>query len=259
MESRLLDEEGQHIVADNFQIPTEIRWRELSASTDEGIYYKLNADLVLIPGKKYLLEFEFNDALDYAGTLRFEGSHLFREYTLPYSGEDKAFGSKSGSSHVLVLWTVLNTPEEIRVSFIRPSVKPVQSLSAFGRYRFAESIPALRPIETFDLIPYRSHVRALAASWVETPRMYLRGYQAIVNGKPSLTRASPQGLVMFQVPRGESLAELRYIAPKKVILSGWISGTSWLSVVGMFLLKALRSKRRNSSHFSTESSQPISC
>ena len=40
--------------------------------------------------------------------------------------------------------------------------------------------------------------------------MFLPGYTARVNGKPVETRASPDNLVMFPVPAGDSVVELSY-------------------------------------------------
>ena len=64
-----------------------------------------------------------------------------------------------------------------------------------------------------SLIPYRATVRSPEAALLETPRMFVPGYAATVNGAPVAVRKSAEGLVAFPVPQGESRVELRFAGP----------------------------------------------
>jgi uncharacterized membrane protein YfhO len=71
-------------------------------------------------------------------------------------------------------------------------------------------------------------VRSPEAALLESPRMFVPGYAATVNGAAVAVRKSPEGLVAFPVPAGESGVELRFAGPPLLHLAFWLSAAGWV-------------------------------
>ena len=71
----------------------------------------------LEPRHRYGLEFHFAQE-SVSGILQLSGRTLFREYSLPFSGEPLAFGSGPGSSRTVGLWTSAADGDDVQVRFI---------------------------------------------------------------------------------------------------------------------------------------------
>ena len=98
----------------------------------------------------------------------------------------------------------------------------------FARYRLQRIDEQALPVRVSSLIPYRATVRSPDAALLETPRMFVPGYAATVNGAPVAVRKSAEGLVAFAVPQGESQVELRFAGPLPLHLAFWLSAAGWL-------------------------------
>jgi hypothetical protein len=88
--------------------------------------------------------------------------------------------------------------------------------------------------------PYRAHVIAPSAAWLETPRTFLPGYRARVNGKTVAPSRSPSGLVMFPLEPGENAVTLDYPGPPVLRFAYVFSLGAWAAVA----LLALRRRGR---------------
>lgn len=203
--------------------------------------YELSPSLVLQPGRNYLLEFEF-PPLRYDGELSLEGTLLERRYRLPRDGGPAAFGSAPGLGNFLTLATDGPTPETVRWRF--HATNPTLRLPArFARVKVVEFDPAQLPVQTESLLPYRATVHSPADAWLETPRMFLPGYTAIVNGSPAEVRPSRQGLALVRVPAGASRVSLGFTGPPLVRAALWLAAASWLSLPAFLLLRRRETKR----------------
>lgn len=190
-------------------------------------HYELTPDLRIRPGRQYLLEFDF-EARDYVGDLFLKSERLERNYHLPSDGGPRAFGSGPTQSKFITLWTSGNAPEVVRWHY-----QPTSGAIARGRFakvRMTEIEPERLPVQTESLLPYRALVRASTSAWLETPRMFLRGYEAAVAGKTAEVRKSPQGLVMIRLPAGEAKVELRYVGPPIVRIAFWVACFAWVGI-----------------------------
>lgn len=196
----------------------------------------LRPTLRLEPDKRYELRFAF-DGRDYAGILQFAGPTFFRQYILPQSGKALAFGSQPGNSPSLWLWTTASTTEEVTVRFIPtgPGARAGDYLD-FAGFTLREANEAAIAVQTKSLLPYRAAVRAPAAAWLETPRMFIDGYTATVNGQPREVRRSPRGLVMMPVDPDAHEVALTYPGPWLLRLSYFATWVAWalLGVGGVF-------------------------
>jgi len=186
--------------------------------------------LTLSPGKHYELEFTFGSR-NYTGILQGVGTSFFREYSLPSSGEARAFGSTPGTSAVLPLWTTQETPESVVLRFI-PTATGAAPLdySRFAHFRLWERSESGAPVQVRNWIPLTLKVTVATPALLETPRMFTLGYQAIVNRKETLPIATPAGLLALPVPAGTSEIQLRFSGPPALRLSYWTTLLAWTTV-----------------------------
>lgn len=186
----------------------------------------------LRPGRRYTLQFRFSQPAT-AGVLEITGRSVFRQYRLPASGERLAFGSGPENSHALLLWTSDPRGDEISLRFIPTSERdgPAKHRN-FGSFAWRPLDPSNEPVAITSLLPFQASVNTPTAAWVETPRMYLRGYEATVNGRSENVRASPAGLAMIAVAPGASRIELRYRAPALIRLSYCAALAAWALLLG---------------------------
>jgi hypothetical protein len=230
MESRLLDPTTGRILASDYdQASAKAPQEDFRGTIDvnPGIL-DLDPPLTLRPGEQYLLTFDFARP-DTTGVLQMIGPNLYREYNLPRSGESKSFGSERQSEKSITIWTSTPGSEAVRLRFI-PTVehaKPSDYIP-FAKYRLQKIDDQALPVRVTSLMPYRATVRSPAPALLESPRMFVPGYVATVNGAPVAVRRSAEGLVAFPVPAGESRVELRFAGPTALHLAFWLSAAGWL-------------------------------
>lgn len=248
MEARLLDlESGGVVVSDYSVAPGDIPAEELRGTVDvnPGIL-NLAPALMLEPGQRYLLTFAFAQE-DTTGVLQMNGEHFIREYGLPQSGEEKAFGAGPRNEKSVTLWTSLPSPETVTLRFIPTGgTRTPSDYLRFARIRLAPLDPAKLPIRVTSLIPFQAAVRSPRCALLETPRMFVPGYEATVNGTRTPVLKSPEGLVMFPVPAGESQVELRFTGPVLLRVAFWTSALCWGVALVMAAVLATRALRGSS-------------
>ena len=230
MEARLLDPATGSVVASNYDLgraqpPQEDFHGKIDANP--GIL-DLSPPLTLRSGEHYLLTFDFARP-DTTGLLQIIGPDFYREYELPISGESKSFGSARESEKSITLWTTVPGSETVSLRFIPTATHATPSeFIPFARYRLQRIDDRSLPVRVRSLIPYRATVRSPEAALLESPRMFVPGYAATVNGAAVAVRKSPEGLVAFPVPAGESGVELRFAGPPLLHLAFWLSAAGWV-------------------------------
>ncbi len=205
----------------------------VAATSDSEEFLELQPSLVLQPGRHYRLSLDFR-APPTKAVLQIRGTTLFREYHLPSAGGPRGFGMAPGNNPALTLWTARNEPEEVSLRLIfNPTDTNASSLRGrpFANYKFDRIDSAALPIELQSLLPLRCRVKAAASGYLETPRMFFDGYEATVNGRAVRAQPSPQGLLMLPVPAGASQVELRYVGPRIVRVSFWLTCLGWFGLV----------------------------
>lgn len=196
----------------------------------------LEPKLRLEPHRRYFLQFDFAHP-EFDGALRLFGARLARAYWLPDSAygmtsvaPTRAFGALPGMTHGVTLWTDGDEAEEITVMFFFNGAGPASEVKTFGGYRLSEFDPAQFPIRVQQWAPYRAAVDAPTAGFLETPRQFISGYRARINGHEVPVRRSPGALVMVPVPAGRSTVELSYRGPLLLRCAYFISITAGLAV-----------------------------
>jgi len=79
--------------------------------------------------------------------------------------------------------------------------------------------------------PYRARVTSPASAFLETPRLFLDGYQARVDGRKVAVQRSPNAQVMIPVPAGRSLVELSYRGPGSLRAAYFFSLSCWIALL----------------------------
>jgi len=176
---------------------------------------------------RYLLAFDFGDRVQ--GDVALLGSTLNRSYTLPQFGEARSFGRGPESTHLLPLSLPSGQPEKITLRTEIPRL--TAKVYAFQ--------PDDLPIRTNSLIPLSLSVTAPEAAFVETPRVFIPGYRAAVDGVTTAVVRSPQGLVSVLIPAGRSEVVVSYVGPMKLRLSFWFS-LCGLPLLALFAMWAWR-------------------
>jgi hypothetical protein len=191
----------------------------------------LKPALRLEPGERYRLELSFAHP-DVPGTLQCAGRTFFREYLLPSSGEPRSFGSGPTNSPDMDVWSSDPAGDIISLRFIPSQPGPVAaSLAEFGTFHFYERVPGEEPVEVTALLPFRARVRTPSPAILETPRMYMPGYEAWVDGNPVAAVSTPDLLVGVPIGAGEHTAFVNYAGPMLLRISYWGALLAWAAVV----------------------------
>jgi len=233
---RLFAPDLQTVVEDNQQAALE-RSRPLDSvrllgSDADPARYEADRPVVLRSGHRYLARWTFQLPANHTGVIQIRGETLRREYALPDYGEPRSFGRGGQHGDTVSLFTSQPQPETVHfaIAASSPTHAPGQPVGAMVELREFE--PETLPVQVTSWTPYRSLVRAAPAGWLETPRMFQRGYVATVNGTAAEIRKSPDGLVAIALPTGESRVELRWHPPTGLLvlyvfsvfsLVGWIA------------------------------------
>ena len=200
-------------------------------------YYNLEPNLVLQPGRRYALRLEFS-ARENLGQLICDAGSLHRDYLLPDSGRGingnllpRAFGSLPTSSHILPFQLVDDKQADLRMAFIAQGQVLMEEF-IFAHYWLYTYEPTDLGVVVHSLMPYRARVDTALPVYLETPRMWLRGYLGRVNGKPVEAVRSHQNLVMIALEPGASEVALDYHPP------WWLAGSFWIGLLGWSALAA---------------------
>ena len=257
-ENRLLSRETMAEVASNYTAAigqaSIIRSEgDVSARlVREGtLYYALLDRLELQPGRSYALEFSFNHP-DLNGSLVGTSETLNRAYLMPDSGSgiprpkglESGFGSIPSAKKAMSLRHDSPQAEHFSLQFVAREPIAVD-ISRYGHYWLREYDRAHLPVAVESWAPYRAKVNSPVDAWLETPRLYLAGYRAFVNGKPASVRSSPAGQVMFPVDAGVSQVELNYPGPVALRIAYWVSFLSWTALGAWSVLGVIRWIRAN--------------
>jgi hypothetical protein len=92
-------------------------------------------------------------------------------------------------------------------------------------------------------VPFQVKVRASGPALLETPRMYLPGYRASVDGSPVGVTRSEDGLVVVPVPPGTHVVTVWLSPPTPLIVSYWLAGAAWAAILLLTALRGVRSLR----------------
>lgn len=215
-----------------------------AVNDNNSTFYLLQPAPTIQPSTHYALRLDFI-APGERGYLQVRGERLFREYIMPDSGvgmntagqPPRSFGSTPTSASVMPLYTDASGPTLLRLTYILPD-RPVTPEFEAARYQIWSYEPSQLPINVHTLLPYRATVDSPEPAYLESPRMWLSGYRAIVNHKRIPIIRSPNNLCMVEVEQGRNEIEIKFKPTLRLEISYWITFWGWsvALVVGIWQL-----------------------
>lgn len=209
-------------------------WRAINDNNTD--YYNLSPRFTLPTSRRLAL---WLDPLDPGrpGWLQILGRDVFREYMLPDSGigvdrrqPPRGFGTLPTSSRVISLYTRHEGENPLCIN-IAPSRSASREEYDFARYELWSFTASDLPIQVKSWVPYRAVVNSPEPAFLETPRLWQRGYRARVNGRTVSAERSPDNLAMFPVPAGQSDVTIKYVPSLGLELLYWVCLLGWVAVV----------------------------
>jgi hypothetical protein len=223
---------------------------EFEAINDNGsVFYPIQPKLELNPGE--LLALHINPmAAPENGVLQVAGTRLFREYLLPDSGaginnpptpSPTGFGTTATSSRVISVPNFGPDRETIELTVIAPERVTTPSF-LFARFELWRYRRSELPIAVQSWVPYRLLTDAASSSYLETPRVWLPGYRARINGKTVPAERSADNRVMFKIPAGHADITIKYAPSLLLEVHYWVTVGGWavclLGLGGVLLVKS---------------------
>ncbi|HEU5081261.1 MAG TPA: hypothetical protein VFT72_18760, partial [Opitutaceae bacterium] len=189
-----------------------------------------DAAFLIEPHSTYLLHFDFLGN-EVAGTLQIRSRTLLREYALPVSGMEKAFGSNDGGSRIVSAENRSDAPDQVRVILLSKAAgkNPGEPLARCAVERIDDTPRRLR---VTSLVPFQVTVDSSRPALLETPRVFVPGYRATVNGHPENIVVTENKLTAVAIPAGRNEVRLDYKA------SPWLS-TAYFSAISVWALLVL--------------------
>lgn len=235
LESRLLNPEDFAVRPEPFMQRESDQRVELDATVNaaDPHWVNITPKMSLAPGDRQAWAFEFPDR-PHNGTFILRGNRgFYRNYRLPLAGfAEKAFGVGPKNSKVIAVWNSTKQAEDIELVFLRDEVPPGNpAYGSFGKIAVRNYRPENLRIKTTSLLPYRAEVTTTEPALLETPRVFIGGYQAKVDGLPVPVEKSPDHLAMVRLPAGSHTVEVTYGGTAKLKTAFAISGVAWLIVV----------------------------
>jgi hypothetical protein len=252
LENRLLDRRTETVIASNADAAAPLPDGSGDAKNasrrlvQSGVWtavtfrqnpiYALTPNIHLEAGLHYAMRFDFVRT-DRVGVLQIYSDDIFREYILPDSGGGMAthspplaFGSLPTSGRVIPL--AYHGPDRLDPIIQFVTHQYVGDRFDFARFWIFTYQPGDLPVRVTSLVPYKAEVQASAPAFLETPRIWQRGWAAQVDRQPVAARQSPQNLVMVPVPAGHSHVVLVFRPPL------WLGAWFWLCLAGWAVLAA---------------------
>jgi hypothetical protein len=185
-----------------------------------------------------LLRFDFAGG-NPEGTLELLGTHLVNAYSLPLSGYAKSFGVTPPASSVLLVDNDSAARESISFRFAPSGASDFAARVTTEKWSGTDSA-----IQILSQTPFHARVCAERDCYLETPKLYLPGYQAVVDGKPAPVVRSGEGLVAVPLSRGEHQVTILFPGSRLLRWSYTGSAIAWLGLGVIVMLYAFRREQR---------------
>lgn len=190
------------------------------------------------PGHTYLVGFNFGAGVT-EGVIEITGPTVQQQYTVSPAMEMRSFSDGSGVPNSFALWTTGKIREEVEM---RLHLAAGRSPAAETTVRLIEVDRSKLPLRLESLIPYRLTLSNAGAGWLETPKIFLPGYVAFVDGRKAEVARSPDGLTMVPInPRARQVV-LRYEGTAWLRIAFWVTATGWLLVFAVLFLPRAASR-----------------
>ena len=215
---------------------------------------KLSPLIHLASGHTSLLHFDFMGQ-EPEGVLEMTSPTLLRDYELPSSGMGKSFGAGPANGRVIAIANDGAKPEDVRFLFF-PKHSGGRSGDPFAKVTVEWLDSAARVIGIRSLLPFEAVVQSQQPAFLETPKVFVPGYSATLNGHPTMAVKSGNGLVAVPVPAGLSLVRVDYPGVPLLRLAFWVSAIGWVGLAAAFSIAPVLDSRQPPAKRADESGRP---
>jgi hypothetical protein len=178
---------------------------------------------------------------DLKGTLELRANGVSWTYTLPYTigGGDMAFGAGPSRRHSLL---VRNSDPKKKVLqfYFWPSAESQNAKLRLGTLTSYTVTAADHYLSLEKLLPLEINLDAPYPVVVETPRIFLKGYAATVDGQSATVFKSEQGLVAVSVDKGPHRLQVTFDADPLLKWSYRFAEAAWIFFLGYGVFLFLR-------------------
>jgi hypothetical protein len=152
-----------------------------------------------------------------------------------------AFGDGPNNTHDVGLWTSDPAGDDVTIRFIQtgPGAK-ASDIASFGSFELRQIDSGSEPVETTSLVPFRARVKSDVPALLETPRMFMPGYMASVDGHQTEVFSSKEALVSIPVEAGVHSVLLWFAGPSTLRFSYWLAICAWTSALLLGAFAGLR-------------------
>ena len=198
----------------------------------------LDPKIELDPGQHVLLRFDFMGGMP-EGYLIVQGQTISREYLLPSSGRNYAFGAAPGNTRTLSLWNSSGRHESVQLLITRsgPHASEPPKAVPYCLLYVTPYDPKRAPIELFSVWPLHLRVEAPTAGYVETYRTMIPGYKVYLDDKPAMIHSSRNALVSVRVTPGAHDLHVRFAGTVLLHTAIRMATLLWLLVAAVAVLQ----------------------
>jgi hypothetical protein len=199
---------------------------------DYDDWLRLDPEFDVEPGETVLMRFEFAPGFDPTGWLTATSHRSYQEHYLDPLNEFFGFGAGKDCSRTIAFANTSPHTEHYRLQ-----VKPAGANNlprdggAWGRVHLSKLDPELSPVRIRGLLPFRAAVTMPEPGFLETPRQWIRGYRAVVDGRPVEPLELKSGMLGVPLPAGPHEVEVVFVGSARLWVALGVSTLTWLALL----------------------------
>lgn len=223
MDSRLLTPHFDLIVGpDQLAQQAEklaVQVHPLTSKEDESYpeWLRLTPGWEVEPGVTLLLRFEFDQGVNNSGWLIMSSDHGYQEHYLDPGFGGAGFGSGPMASHTIA---VTNSGQHTERYTMRMKVASGNAMprdgGSWGRLHISRYEAERAPVKLESLVPYRARVTISEDGYLETPRQWLPGYRAWIDGVRSEPVRVKSGMLGLPLKAGSHTVVLQFVGSTRL-------------------------------------------
>lgn len=188
------------------------------------------------PGETLLLRFEFDPGSNCAGWLILSSERCYQEHELDPAFEGYGFGAGPYASRTIA---VTNSGPHVEHFTMRMKTGAGNNLptdgGTWGKVHISRYDPDAAPLKIESLRPYRARVVMPERGFLETPRQWLAGYRATVDGVPVAPVRLPSGMLGVPLAAGRHDVVVKFTGSARLWLGLGVSFAAALGVLVTWL------------------------
>ena len=238
LESRLLTPHYDVIVG-----PDQIAWQAekvrseswpLTSQADESYpeWRRFTPGWEVQPGETVLLRFEFDPAKDPSGWLIMSSDRIYLEYILDPRYGGAGFGAGPMATRTIAITNSGQHTERftMRMKIDSGNTLPLDG-GTWGALHISRYDKEKSPIKQDSLLPYRVRVTISEDGYLETPRQWIAGYRAWVDGVRTEPQRMKSGMLGIPLKKGDHEVVLKFTGSAKLWTGLVISAATLLGLL----------------------------